>query len=316
MNRRHISIVAALVVLFVFQGALLFQEKQVIINLDGREIPVLTRARSVGELLKERGIAVNGSDYLQPHAERCLKEGDVLYVRKAVPIEISVDGRLCTLNHHTLAVPEILCKAGIKLGPLDRVAGSLSKDSLPVRLEVIRVKESEIEVEEAIPYSKERIMDAQLQVGQQELLQEGADGLERRRYLVRYENGRESERILISSQVLKEMQKEIVRIGTKDSIILASRSLTLPRRELYVQATAYTHTGNTTYTGVYPKIGTVAVDPRVIPLGSRLWIEGYGYGIAQDTGGAIKGNIIDLFMDSKEECLRWGRRMVKVYILE
>jgi 3D (Asp-Asp-Asp) domain-containing protein len=47
-----------------------------------------------------------------------------------------------------------------------------------------------------------------------------------------------------------------------------------------------------------------------------MWVEGYGYGIAQDTGGLIKGNIIDLFMDTKEDCLRWGRRNVKVYILE
>lgn len=103
---------------------------------------------------------------------------------------------------------------------------------------------------------------------------------------------------------------------TKNPIILTSRDLLQPRREMSVQATAYTHTGNTTFTGVYPHVGTVAVDPALIPLGSRLWIEGYGYGIAQDTGGAIKGHRIDLFMDTKAECLNWGRRTVKIYILE
>jgi len=88
------------------------------------------------------------------------------------------------------------------------------------------------------------------------------------------------------------------------------------RKVLEMEATAYTHTGNPTFTGVYPRVGTIAVDPKVIPLGSTLWIEGYGYGIAEDTGGLIKGNIIDLFMDTEEECFQWGRRKVTVYILD
>jgi 3D (Asp-Asp-Asp) domain-containing protein len=61
---------------------------------------------------------------------------------------------------------------------------------------------------------------------------------------------------------------------------------------------------------------SVAVDPRVIPLGTKLYIEGYGYGIAEDTGGAIKGNIIDVYFDSNSECINWGRRSVNVYILK
>ena len=62
-------------------------------------------------------------------------------------------------------------------------------------------------------------------------------------------------------------------------------------------------------------ISTIAVDPSVIPLGSKVYIPGYGYAIASDTGGAIKGNIIDLFMNSEQACLNWGRRPVTVYII-
>lgn len=80
------------------------------------------------------------------------------------------------------------------------------------------------------------------------------------------------------------------------------------------EATAYTWTGYRTATGTWPSRGTVAVDPRVIPLGTELYIEGYGPAVAADTGGAIQGHRVDLYMDSKNECLQWGRRKVEVQI--
>lgn len=87
-------------------------------------------------------------------------------------------------------------------------------------------------------------------------------------------------------------------------------------RVLTVEATAYTWTGNRTASGTWPAVGTVATDPEVIPLGSRLWIEGYGEAIAADTGGAIQGNIIDVYMHSHQEAISWGRKRVEVRIFE
>ena len=61
----------------------------------------------------------------------------------------------------------------------------------------------------------------------------------------------------------------------------------------------------------------IAVDPRVIPLGTRVYVEGYGYATAEDTGDRyIKGNAIDLFMDTYDECVQWGLQRVKIYILD
>ena len=79
-----------------------------------------------------------------------------------------------------------------------------------------------------------------------------------------------------------------------------------------VEATAYTHTGNQTYTGTWPSRGTIAVDPSRIPLGTKVWVEGYGWSTAEDTGGLIKGDIIDLFHDTEKECWDWGRQKVTV----
>ncbi len=91
---------------------------------------------------------------------------------------------------------------------------------------------------------------------------------------------------------------------------------------IIMMATAYTksieegtHKG-ITRSGTQVSRGTAAVDPRVIPLGTKLYIEGYGHAVALDTGGAIKDNRIDLYMDSREECFEFGRKDVRVWIIE
>ncbi len=89
------------------------------------------------------------------------------------------------------------------------------------------------------------------------------------------------------------------------------------REAIYMESTAYSPlAGSHTASGTEVSVGLVAVDPSVIPLGTRLYVEGYGYAYAADTGGAIKGDRIDLFFDSEWQCEQWGRRTVKVYILE
>lgn len=103
---------------------------------------------------------------------------------------------------------------------------------------------------------------------------------------------------------------------------------------LELEATAYCscyeccgkHPGNKWYgitaTGTRAKVGTIAVDPRVISLGTKVYVEGlygannYGYAVAEDTGGAIKGNIIDLYFNTHAETVVWGRQQVRVYILK
>jgi 3D (Asp-Asp-Asp) domain-containing protein len=92
-------------------------------------------------------------------------------------------------------------------------------------------------------------------------------------------------------------------------------------RVLVFEATAYCY-GNITKTGTSPVEGrTIAVDPEVIPLGSRVyvscesWPEVNGWYIAEDTGGVIKGNIIDVYMQDYDDCIQWGRRQVEVRVL-
>lgn len=114
---------------------------------------------------------------------------------------------------------------------------------------------------------------------------------------------------------------EIKKLNNLEGHIQPHQSLTVPKqvsrgRVIKVEATAYTHTGNRTATGTWPEEGrTIAVDPDVIPLGSQVVIEGKEY-IAEDTGGVVKGNIIDIFMDSETECWNWGRQEIDILVIE
>lgn len=112
----------------------------------------------------------------------------------------------------------------------------------------------------------------------------------------------------------------VARKATRSAGKLASRGFTGGGRAFTMVATAYSNAGNgkwgsQTATGVTCRRGIIAVDPRVIPLGTRLYVEGYGECRAMDTGSAIKGMRIDLFMDRESECNRWGRRRVVVHVL-
>lgn len=91
-----------------------------------------------------------------------------------------------------------------------------------------------------------------------------------------------------------------------------------------LEATAYTDdvesqgpwVGFTATPGLKPQVGVVAVDPEVIPLGTKLYVEGYGEALAGDVGGAIKGHKIDLFMNTRGECYRFGRQQVRVRVID
>lgn len=95
-------------------------------------------------------------------------------------------------------------------------------------------------------------------------------------------------------------------------------------KEFTVSASAYTANCNgcsgVTKTGINlkrnPDVKVIAVDPNVIKLGSKVWVEGYGHAIAGDTGSAIKGNKIDVFFPTKSQAYQWGRKSVKIKVLE
>jgi 3D (Asp-Asp-Asp) domain-containing protein len=115
-------------------------------------------------------------------------------------------------------------------------------------------------------------------------------------------------RVMIASSGSSRNNPSISRGTSTSTPAVAASTIT-------VQATAYTG-GGYTASGMQAAEGVIAVDPTVIPLGSRVYVDGYGYAVAADTGGAIQGNIIDLYFSSQAACQNWGRRTVTVHILK
>ena len=168
-----------------------------------------------------------------------------------------------------------------------------------------------------VPFGTQVINDSEMAFGAKKVEKEGVKGKD----IVIYENitrpGRE-QKIELDRHRVVEPVNEIVRQGVAQSI-LTPEGYVRYKKKIYGEATAYTWGGGAsghTSIGLWPKRGIVAVDPRVIPYYTKLYIPGYGMAIAGDTGGAIVGTRIDLFMDSLSECYQWGRRDVEIYILE
>ena len=182
----------------------------------------------------------------------------------------------------------------------------------------VLARKSFLSQEEAeVPFGTQIINDPEMAFGEKKVEKEGVKGKD----LVIYENitrpGRE-QKIELDRRRIAEPVNEILRQGVAQSILTPDGYVRY-KKKIYGEATAYTWGGGAsghTSIGLWPRRGIVAVDPRVIPYHTKLYIPGYGMAIAGDTGGAIVGTRIDLFMDSLYECFQWGRRDVEIYILE
>lgn len=303
---------------FIVAVGFAWAQKTVTIEDSGNIRQVTTLVRTVNDLLEEQGITLEPQDVVVPALSATLKEGMTVQIIRAVTVTVKADGITQEIKVAMPTVEKVLELAGIQLGPLDQVSHNLDQDNSDEKwVRVTRIVEKTVEKKEKVPYSVKRQADKSLAYGQTKVVQQGSPGLVREVYVVTYTDGEETARKLMSREVIKEPVPQIVAYGVKQQqpLTVASRELQ-GRKMLIMEATAYTHTGNRTATGIKPSRGVIAVDPQVIPLGTKLYVEGYGYGSAQDTGGQIKGNKIDVFFDTKKEALNWGRQKVKVYILE
>ena len=237
-------------------------------------------------------------------------------------VHLREGGTVRTLDTQAATVAELLREAEIRLEKLDRVQPPPATP-LTDGMEVVisRVRQQVVTEEQSLPAPVKRFADPALRAGVKRVVQEGQDGKKRIQWLVTTVDGQEVSRKVLASKVISQPKPRIERYGAGGS--LPARGFYSGRRVLTMIATGYapyvcggaSRSGRTA-TGIKAGYGTVAVDPRYIPLGTRLYIEGYGYAIAADTGRAIKGNRIDLGHDTYQQAKRVGMRKVKVYILD
>ncbi len=271
---------------------------------------------TVREVLKANNIRIDTHDQFVPDLDSKVKDKMVITVIRAFPITIVADGQSHGITSIPIKVEQALQEAKVALGAKDLVSAKL--DDLTYEGQVIkvtRVEEKIIDITNSIPFSREIINDDKIEVGLTRTISRGSPGRTRETVKVTYHDEVEAKREILSTQVIRQPVNEVIARGTITSVSRGGLRLDI-QRAFMAMATAYTYTGRNTATGKRPAVGLVAVDPAVIPMGSRLYIEGYGFATAADRGSSIKGNKVDLFMESKAECRKWGRRTVKVYLLK
>jgi 3D (Asp-Asp-Asp) domain-containing protein len=155
-----------------------------------------------------------------------------------------------------------------------------------------------------------------LPLGTQKVLINGQNGISIIKELRYYRSCNEYEIIYQSEFVLKKPVNKIVLVGIKELNLEENKILKVLEMESSGYTGGVSNVGYFTCTGHRVRRGVVAVDPNVIKLGTRLYVQGYGYAQALDVGSAIKGNKIDLYFETYQEAIKWGRKKVKVFILK
>lgn len=288
-----------------------------IIKVDGQPLVHKSLYRTVGSVLAEAGIKLGPKDAVQPDLATSVARGMVITVNRAVSVKVNVDGQSLVLETPKVPVKDVLQAAQINLGPLDRVSIPLANVVTGgTVINVNRIVEQVVTERYQLPVPVERMDDPQMERGESRLVRSGTPGEGQRQYKVTLVDGRPANRVQLKDQVVRNPVSKLIAFGTVSSVSRGGQTVRF-RKSVDAVATAYSfENGRYTYTGQLAKFGVVAVDPRVIPLGTRLYVDGYGYATAADIGSAIRGNRIDVFFESERDCERWGRRSTKVYVLD
>lgn len=235
-------------------------------------------------------------------------------------------------------VEQLLHRLGICVSGEDVVSHGMEEklaDGMELRID--RVLTLEEDYASVVDHEVVRCKDPSIPEGTERVLTEGVDGELRCVADVTYINGTEAKRTVRSQTLVRAPVTEVIAVGTGERVeqtepIISDGFITLPTGEILtytdtatIRATAYTHTDEgcdlITSTGTTVRWGTVAVDPRYIPYGTRMFIMAangsyvYGIAMAEDCGGDIKGDRMDLYMPTYEQCIEFGRRVCTIYFL-
>ncbi len=327
-------------VLLLLLSQTAFAKNAYVITDGERVLYHTTYATNPEEVLSEAGLALSADDTYTTTPGPGVSE---ITVRRSQNVTIDYCGEMLQVTARGETVSELLARMNITVDELTNV--SVPLDAVTYDGMLLTVSKTAYRIETytvAIPYETEYCQDSSLPQGQTAVLTSGMDGQMTCRANVKYVNGAEVDRTVLSQSVHKEPVNEVVAIGTGadletlsslDSglkigdgyLILPTGEMLTYRDTLQMNATAYTHTdpgcNEVTATGTTVHIGTVAVDPRMIPYGTRMVIVSndgkyvYGVATAEDCGGSIKQNRVDLYFPTTEECLAFGRRVCTVFIL-
>ena len=302
---------------------------------DGDQVTVHTTYETNPEVvLDEAGLQLDDVDVFETGSKDGVSEITIL---RGMTVTVYSGGEVMQIISYGETVQEMLDRMSIPLAENSVVSVSLEEmtyDGMEILIQTtLTTTDSYTAV---IPFEIEYQETGLLDEGVEVILTAGVDGQKLCTAEVTYVDGEEASRELLTEEVVSEPVTQVVAIGTGkgskskkpiigDGVIITGSGdvLTYTGRDTF-KATAYCRTdegGEWTSTGTRTRVGAIAVDPRVIPYGTRMFIvtkDGsyiYGVATAEDCGGAIKGKRLDLFYETDAECRRFGIRNCDVYFL-
>lgn len=298
---------------------------------DGENVTVFnSNTNKTSDALAEMGITIDETEYADmPEKTEHGVAKIYIYPKKKVSVKIA-DTTTVLYSEKATTLSELFAENNVELSSEDIISTpvtSVIEDGMEV--EITRVSRTTIEEYQEIPFATEKRASSSMNKGTSKTVQSGVKGSKKVVYAIELQNGKEVSRNVVSETTVKEPTAQIVEYGTKvidtsGVVTTWSGSKLNYKKKISMTATAYTTertSDKITATGKVAKVGLVAVDPRVIPLGSKLYIVSadgkswcYGTAVAADTG--VRGNKIDLFFNTYNECISFGRRKATVYVLK
>lgn len=318
--KRHTGLVLLLLAtVFITISGFAWNEKSVTIIADGETRVVKTHLNSADGILHDAGIALGSKDAILL-STATVQNGTELTVVRAFPVKVTVDGVASEVMTVQTTAQGLADELGYKAPNYVPLGDSDTHLQAGSEVAIARVTSRSVKTyEKPVEVQVIRQRDDSMHVGEQEVVQEGTAGLVSVQEEILYQDGKEIKKQIISQNDIKQMVPTIIKEGSRD-VVETSRGVVRYREVLTMEASAYLPGDGDgrgiTATGMVARRGVVAVDPNVIPLGTRLYIPGYGMAIAADTGGAIRGHRIDLLMDSYGEAMEFGRQSIEVYVLQ
>lgn len=315
-----------------------FLEKDVIINDNGKVITLKTFRNTVGEVLSGSNISKAKEDYISTKLDSKLSSfgRNEIILKRAIPVTLIVDGKTYKKKTYADTVSNTLINLGYKMEPLDRIENMKldSRVTSGTTIKLVRVREVKTSQKIPVPFKIEKKADDRLDKGTNKVIREGKTGVREKLFKVIFEDGKQITKTLLSDSIVSNPISQLVHFGTVMNFKTSRGDVIRYNKVLDMRATAYTasyhDTGKRpgdkgfgiTFSGMKARRGVIAVDPRVIPIGTRLYIQvegrypDYGYAIAGDTGSAIKGNKVDLYFETSSMARNFGVKSVNVYVLK
>ncbi|KLU67419.1 cell wall-binding protein YocH precursor [Desulfosporosinus acididurans] len=315
-----------LTALFAVVIIILITRKSVCIIINGNSKNVITYKSNVSQVLFSEGVKISPYDKVTPALDSKVTNHSTITVKHAVAVNLTLEGKETTKYSPEDNVKDFLTSQGIVVGSEDKVTPEKeAKLYNGIKIDVVRVEHKTLSSLDTVAYNTIRRPDSSLPNTYEQTVQEGQNGEKQTIFDTIYENGKEISKKIIDEHFTKKPVDKIVVVGTFPSMPVSRGGQQIDyKKVIQVKSTAYyaVHGVGSTYTSsgrmaVRNPDGysTIAVDPSVIPYGTKVFVEGYGFAVAADTGTAIRGNWIDVFFDTSAEARRWAVKYVKVYIL-